>query len=138
MKNRQKRFTCTKCLEVWVNGRPTMHGDTTSLHGNTHCICECHPCTVKSSPVEDKEEGWEEQAQKFMDRLSMFDLEILNTIVYHKRQDARREVAEEIYEKLFKAWDARYYTDDNVDQESVRIILVALKEKYLSKEGGTE
>lgn len=36
--------------------------------------------------------NWEKEAQEFMDRLSIFDLEILNSIVYYKIKERDAEI----------------------------------------------
>lgn len=55
-------------------------------------------------------------------------------------QQAKREALEKYYQKLFKEWDARYYTDDNIEAEDVRLILIEMKEelKALSTQPSTD
>ena len=55
--------------------------------------------------------NWEKEAQEWMDKLDILGITILNNIVYHKLLSQRKEIVEEIREKL--KWDVSsvYYTN---------------------------
>lgn len=81
-----------------------------------HWTCPQHPSyRYSGSP---KQDTWEEEAQRFMDRLSIFDLEVLNNIVYHKLQNQRQEIRKK-FRSNPKGWTDKYCGyDDDTDEWS--------------------
>lgn len=78
---------------------------------------------------------WEVEAQQFMDMLSILDLAILNSIVYHKIQEERQRVVEMI-EKLdvYTTWsmsDGR--GEERLNKKEVLAIISDLQSKLIIK-----
>lgn len=98
-------------------------------------IASCDYCGlththIKGSTPSDSKEEWEIEGEDLIKRLNIIDIEILNSIVYHKGLELRSEILDEVIEKIRseqKVWEKSHPETARVGWSKAIEICEALK-----------
>ena len=73
------------------------------------------------------QQEWERDAQEWMDKLSIIDLEILNSIVYHKLASQQERIIDRVSEmKTYHEWASK--RDNEIFDKTIDQAITAIKE----------